>query len=328
MNMLKEACYRYPIVAFLAVSFTFTWAIWFGSVLFEDDWGIRKIITGMGFGPAIAAILLSMLRGKQCVVHSGKWWMWFGASFFILLMSYLSILVTGDAIAANDFAHAEPPGFSAINITLCLISAGIGAFIVAATFGGEAPVYSGYIGFRKSWRWVLLAAFLPSIWFVAGLTVAYFQNKEIIDVFGGLETLFWVFYVVRSVIFTLMVVAIGEELGWRGWLLPALQEKFSPLLSSLFVGIVWGGWHFPLYVIGAYDEPPHMVFVKVGVCVFLSVLFTYFHNRSMGNVLVAVLLHTAMNSTQRFIPVTEAMGIFMMLTIFALPFVARMWRKD
>lgn len=327
MDVLRQASHRYPIAMFLLVSFTWTWSIWFGSLLFSDDWAIRKIITGMGFGPAIAAILLSILRGKRCVVNSQKWWCWYGLSFFVLVASYLSMLATGDGITASDFKLATPLSFSALNILLCLISASIGAFIIAATFGAESPIYQGFLSLKRSGKWLLIATLLPAAWLLAGLFLAYMQDKSIENVLGGLDWFTWIIYSARSVIFTLVVVAVGEEVGWRGWLLPALQNRLSPLISTVLLGIVWGLWHFPLFITGAYNEPPQMVFAKVGVCVFLGVLFTCLHNRSNGNVLVAILLHTALNSTQRFIPMTEEMGMLMLLTVLALPFVDKMWRR-
>ena len=109
MDVLRQASYRYPILLFLLIAFSWTWAFWFGSLLFDDNWAIRKIIAGMGFGPAMAAILLSSLRGRRCVVHSLKWWSWYSLSFFMLLVSYVSMLVTGDGLTAHDFKLAQPP---------------------------------------------------------------------------------------------------------------------------------------------------------------------------------------------------------------------------
>jgi len=327
MEVLRQASHRYPIALFLLISFTWTWSFWFGSLLFRDDWAIRKIITGMGFGPAIAAILLSILRGKRCVVNSTKWWCWYGLSFFVLVTSYLSMLATGDGIAASDFKLATPLNFSALNILLCLLSAAIGAFIIAATFGAESPIFQGFLSLKRGGKWLLVATFLPAVWLLAGVFLAYIQDKSVVNVVGGLDWFTWIIYSARSVIFTLIVMAVGEEVGWRGWLLPALQNRFTPLISTVLLEIVWGLWHFPLFINGAYHEPPEMVFAKVGLCIFLSFLFTCLHNRSHGNVLVAILLHTALNSSQRFIPASEEMGLLMMFTILALPVADKMWRR-
>ncbi len=40
-------------------------------------------------------------------------------------------------------------------------------------------------------------------------------------------------------------IAVGEEYGWRGFLLPRLMDKFNLLYSSIILGLIWGIWHFP-----------------------------------------------------------------------------------
>jgi len=65
--------------------------------------------------------------------------------------------------------------------------------------------------------------------------------------------------------------AFGEELGWRGYLLKALQGK-KLLFASLIIGIVWGLWHFPIILIG-HNYPQHPV-AGVGMMVILCILLT------------------------------------------------------
>jgi membrane protease YdiL (CAAX protease family) len=39
---------------------------------------------------------------------------------------------------------------------------------------------------------------------------------------------------------------MGEELNWRGYLLPLLQTRFGAAVASLVLGICWFAWHIPL----------------------------------------------------------------------------------
>ncbi len=41
---------------------------------------------------------------------------------------------------------------------------------------------------------------------------------------------------------------LGEELGWRGFALDRLQNKWNALVASLILGIIWTAWHFPLFL--------------------------------------------------------------------------------
>ena len=50
--------------------------------------------------------------------------------------------------------------------------------------------------------------------------------------------------------------AVYEELGWRGFARPALEKRFSPLVSGLLVGLMWGAWHLRLNVTMAAPGEP------------------------------------------------------------------------
>src|SRR5689334_13780197 len=47
-------------------------------------------------------------------------------------------------------------------------------------------------------------------------------------------------------IFILLFIGLGEEPGWRGFALSELQERYSPLRSSLLLAPIWALWHLPL----------------------------------------------------------------------------------
>jgi uncharacterized protein len=58
---------------------------------------------------------------------------------------------------------------------------------------------------------------------------------------GSLGEPFWLIVVAQ------LIGACGEELGWRAFLQPHLQQRYSPVISALIVGVLWGTWH-PAYL--------------------------------------------------------------------------------
>ncbi len=50
-----------------------------------------------------------------------------------------------------------------------------------------------------------------------------------------------------------MLPAVGEEAGWRGYLMPRLKERFGLLSGRLLGGILWGIWHWPLMLLAGYE---------------------------------------------------------------------------
>jgi membrane protease YdiL (CAAX protease family) len=93
----------------------------------------------------------------------------------------------------------------------------------------------------------------------------------------------------------LAVLIVGEEVGWRGFLLPLLLRRYAPLTSSLIVGLVWAVWHLPNFLLPNYPHRglPFSAFVLMTVS--YSVLFTWLYLKTAGSLLVAVIFHAALN---------------------------------
>lgn len=90
--------------------------------------------------------------------------------------------------------------------------------------------------------------------------------------------------------------AFGEEYGWRNYLVSALREK-KFVFASIFTGIVWGLWHFPLILLG-HNYPQHRVagvFMMVIFCVLLSFVELYFVLKAKS-VYPAAIFHGTINA--------------------------------
>lgn len=90
--------------------------------------------------------------------------------------------------------------------------------------------------------------------------------------------------------------AFGEEYGWRNYLVAALREnKF--VFAAIFIGIVWGIWHFPLILLG-HNYPQHSVagvFMMVIFCVLASFVELYFVLKAKS-VYPAAIFHGTINA--------------------------------
>lgn len=92
------------------------------------------------------------------------------------------------------------------------------------------------------------------------------------------------------------LVAFGEEYGWRNYLVGALRGlKFWP--SALFIGFVWGIWHFPIILMGHNypNEPVWGVPMMVAVCILMGVTELYFVLKTRSMV-VAAIMHGTFNA--------------------------------
>jgi membrane protease YdiL (CAAX protease family) len=86
-----------------------------------------------------------------------------------------------------------------------------------------------------------------------------------------------------SFLFILLFIGLGEEPGWRGFALPQLQAKHTPLIASLILAPVWALWHLPLFgnEFAWPIVPPFILSVLGGTCV-----LTWIFNATKGSVLL------------------------------------------
>jgi membrane protease YdiL (CAAX protease family) len=93
---------------------------------------------------------------------------------------------------------------------------------------------------------------------------------------------------------------LGEEFGWRGFLLPRFVEKFSALSACILVGLIWSVWHWPLFLRGILKAPTQEIFFLFANITALSFLVgtVYLRTRSL---LLAMLTHWSANAAQTLI---------------------------
>ena len=103
--------------------------------------------------------------------------------------------------------------------------------------------------------------------------------------------------VLLTALYMLIFVALGEEVGWRGYALPALQERHNALVSSLILGVLWALWHLPLFFNPdtLYGNLPFLLFLAYLVP--FTMLITWVSNSTGGSVLMAMIFHAFMNAS-------------------------------
>ena len=109
----------------------------------------------------------------------------------------------------------------------------------------------------------------------------------------------------------LVVLGSGqEEPGWRGFVLPRMQERMGPLGASVALGVLWGLWHLPVFIFvpGYHSAGMDLASIAAAVLAFRavqavgqSVLLTWLFNHTRGSVLLAVLAHGSLNAGEAFV---------------------------
>ena len=86
-----------------------------------------------------------------------------------------------------------------------------------------------------------------------------------------------------------LVGCIGEEIGWRGFLLPAFNRSFPLIIASLFTGALWGAWHLD------FGDGVFGFFVTILFSISLSIIISWFQVKSNGSIVTAIVLHFFVN---------------------------------
>jgi membrane protease YdiL (CAAX protease family) len=88
---------------------------------------------------------------------------------------------------------------------------------------------------------------------------------------------------------------VGEEFGWRGFALPRLLERYSPVHASVRLGLIHAAWHLPLFFIpGMPQTQVSLPLFTLGV-VAIAIFDTALYLRTGANLLLAILVHLLAN---------------------------------
>jgi membrane protease YdiL (CAAX protease family) len=108
--------------------------------------------------------------------------------------------------------------------------------------------------------------------------------------------------VVTAIVAAIFGGPLGEEIGWRGYALPRLTDRLGKAGASVLLGLVWAGWHLPVFFIPGMDQSGQSLPVYILQVTALSVAMAWLYWHTRGSLLLAVLMHTAINQTKDIVP--------------------------
>lgn len=317
---LAEWIRRNQLVTFFVLTFFFSWCIYLLVALseFGNQTVLSRLLLIAAFGPSLSAILVSTVITARTAAPWSK------------RRAVLFILVFAFAIAVEWLDHAW--WRHQIDVHLIVTD----AILVTLAALVISSIYSSRQGVREAvapitrWRvgiiWYLIALGLWPTIVLAGNAIAQslnmtissspaWPNRPILLVIA--ESFIWYF---------LFGGPLNEEPGWRGFAMPRLQRQFSPLVASLILGTLWGLWHVPLHLMGVYYGGAWGAIIRIQE-IPRTILFTWIYNRTKGSLLIPLLFHTAINTTNLFLP--RSFGVVLVIcTLIAIAVVIteKMWK--
>lgn len=163
----------------------------------------------------------------------------------------------------------------------------VAALIVVPISQGRAGLVElgrRIIRWRVRWYWWALAV---------GVPLAVHLLAAILS--GELATLRWAATGDVLLFFLLRLVnptdgPLGEEPGWRGFALPGMQSRLSPLAATAILSVVVTVWHLPLAFLGEGDFPTTLAGLIIGT-VGVTFWYTWLFDHTGGSVLLVIVAH-------------------------------------
>ncbi|MEU8718559.1 type II CAAX endopeptidase family protein [Streptomyces sp. NPDC048663] len=146
--------------------------------------------------------------------------------------------------------------------------------------------------FKVSWRWYLVVVVsVPAALTLASIALAgrgpVLPSAAILAVY------------LPALLVQMITTGLAEEPGWREFAMPRLQSRNGPLTATLVVGILWGGWHLPLFLT-EWGGGPHVAWTAplefVATATLFSTMMTWVFNKSGESMPLVMLMHCGVNN--------------------------------
>ncbi len=171
---------------------------------------------------------------------------------------------------------------------------------------GVKTLFSRFKRVNVKWYYWALLLLLPAAINYTGLSVwQLISNGENYSLVAPSQ--YWLGVIIPSFI----IAGLGEELGWRGFMLPRLQRLFSPVKATLILASIHMLWHLPTYWLGQGIHNVPFIFILTFLFPW-TILFVWLYNKSGGSLIFAVSFHAISNaslSIVRFMPLEEEVPI-------------------
>jgi hypothetical protein len=122
------------------------------------------------------------------------------------------------------------------------------------------------------------------------------------------------------------LAALGEELGWSGYIIDPMQDRWGALPAAIFLGLLWAIWHI-VPLVQAHRSPIWIAWWSLGT-VAARILIVWLYNNMGKSVFAATAFHTMMNISWQLFPINGSYfdpRINGLMMVVAAAFVIAVW---
>lgn len=205
----------------------------------------------------------------------------------------------------------------------------LAALIMWAIFSRKPPRISG-LSFRGIAVGLLLGAVPPTLTAITthlgDLTILGEHAARVAAGVGG---------PLAVVAYTLLAGPLAEEFGWRGYVQPRLRERFGRGATTALLGVGWGAWHLPMFLLpGTTQHAKGLLSIAgIGLMIYIvamTYVILYVCEHLRGGVLAAIGAHASWNGVSALMPARDNVGtcIEVAFVVALALLVAWLWRRS
>jgi len=231
---------------------------------------------------------------------------------FFLLTFVLSWGVT--PLAEAIYARTNSVLFA---LPFALLSVGpfVAALMISAITGGKNGMWAllrRFTIWKVGWGWYFVALFLQPALNMTAIYLNVWLGAPVPTIadFGPWSSLLGAF-AIRLV--NPFDGPLKEELGWRGFAQPRLQQRYSPLMANLILGLLVTLWHLRLIPSGDY------AWIYIPATMAVTVIYGWVYNATGGSVLLTLIMHaTEPLISANFTGIYETQYVLIRVLVYAV----------
>ena len=199
------------------------------------------------------------------------------------------------------------------------------------TGGGIGRLLRPVIRWRVGTHWYLIALIGPSLLFLVGDVIRLVIGAALPGSWLAIPGAAALAFLVGA----LIAGSFGEEVGWRGFGQPQLQQKYGAFWAAVVVGLIWSLWHlWPAAAPGGLStttwSEASLTFIRL---ISTSIVYAWLFNSTRGSLLIVMLAHAGHNLAVRFVPLAGSVqhgdpivtGLYVLAAVVVLVSTGSRW---
>jgi len=215
----------------------------------------------------------------------------------------LTFAVTWTCFISAAVLSGHPSSNAASFLRMLILLGTVAPSLIALALTGRAEGAAGIralLGRILQWR-VGARYYLFAVGYMAAvkLTAAVAHRLG-----TGAWPRFWEepWYLMAAAIVISTWVQAGEEVGWRGYVLPRLAARCGLATAGILLGVIWAVWHLPLFYLHGADTYGQSFAAYLMQVVAISIAMAWLYWRTRGSLLLVMLMHASINNTKGIVP--------------------------